>query len=528
MREIYLLDCTLRDGGYINDWHFGKDAIFNIGKKIVMSGIEYFEIGFVRDCEYDADYSLFDGNESAAKMFSPKKSGTKYVGMIDMGRPVSLSRLGKRCNDGFDVFRVIFKKNKIEQAYEYIKELIGYGYEVFAQAVGTDGYSDSEFIELIEKFNSLDIKAFYIVDSFGVIKKKHFMRLLQIADNNLREEIMLGYHSHNNMQQALGNAVAMTEYSFKRDIVIDACVYGMGRGAGNLNLELFSEYMNENFGKNYQIEPMLEIIDEYLNYVYSEHYWGYSLPLYLSAYNNCHPNYAIYFAAKGTLTVKSYNEILKSIPKNERSEFSEKKAEEFYKKYQENFIDDKKAVEELSSVLNGREILLLGSGKSIESDEVIIKKYIAEKNPVVIALNYVPKDIKCDYVISCHMRRYKHIESEKGIKKIITSNLREAESFDYMLNFSSYMSEYNEIMENSGVVCLNFLSHIGVKRAAIAGMDGYDTNNVVNYVNSSLEYDFSVQKQEQRNELLTKEFSRLGKVIDIIFLTKSLYDVSSD
>ena len=260
MSRINLLDCTLRDGGYVNDWHFGRDAIFNIGKKIVLAGIEYFEIGFVRECEYSKDYSLFDGNDSVRDMIAPKNPDTHYVGMIDMGRPIPLEKLGKRVPDGFDVFRVIFKKSKIEEAYNYIQELEKLGYDVFAQAVGTDNYTDSEFIALIEKFNRLPIKAFYIVDSFGLIKKKDFVRLAQIADHNLREDIMLGYHSHNNMQQAMGNASAFTEMHLHRDIILDACVFGMGRGAGNLNLELFAEYMNENFDKQYRIEPMLEKI----------------------------------------------------------------------------------------------------------------------------------------------------------------------------------------------------------------------------------------------------------------------------
>ena len=280
MSKINLLDCTLRDGGYVNDWHFGREAIFNIGKKIVLAGIEYFEIGFVRECDYDEDYSLFDGNESVRKMITPKNPGTHYVGMIDMGRPIPLEKLGKRTEDGFDVFRVIFKKSKIQEAYDYIQKLQKLGYEVFAQAVGTDNYSDSEFIDLIKQFNALPISAFYIVDSFGLIKKKDFVRLAQIADHNLREDIMLGYHSHNNMQQAMGNASAFTEMHLHRDIILDACVFGMGRGAGNLNLELFAEYMNENFDKQYRIEPMLEIIDEYLNDIYREHFCRYiSLPL---------------------------------------------------------------------------------------------------------------------------------------------------------------------------------------------------------------------------------------------------------
>lgn len=524
MKQINLLDCTLRDGGYVNDWHFGEKAIYNIAKKVVLTGIEYFEIGFVRECEYDKDYSLFDGNESVKDMIAPKNPGTKYTGMIDMGKPISLEKLGKRVPEGFDTFRVIFKKSKIDEAYDYIEKLIGLGYEVFAQAVGTDNYSDREFIDLIDRFNQLPIRAFYIVDSFGLIKKKDFLRLVQIADNNLREDIMLGYHSHNNMQQAMGNASAMTELNLKRDIILDACIFGMGRGAGNLNLELFAEYMNENFGKHYLIEPMLEVIDEYLNNIYRESFWGYSLPLYLSASNSCHPNYAIYFASKGTLTVKSYNEILKSIPKEDRSIYSKEKAEEIYRAYQEKFIDDRQVIQELEREFAGREILLLGPGKTLKEEAEKIHAYISEKNPIVIALNFIPQDYACDYVFSCHMRRYKNIQDQEHVKKIVTSNIREAKNYQYMVNFASYSASETEIMDNSGVMCLNLLIQLGVKHVCLAGMDGYDTDSRGNYVNSGLEYDFSPEVLKKRNRLIKEEFSGKQGKIQITFLTKSKYE----
>lgn len=524
MGQINLLDCTLRDGGYVNQWNFGEKAIRDITKKMVLAGIEYFEIGFVRECNYDRDYSLFDGNSSVKDMIMPKNENTRYVGMIDMGNPIPLEKLGKREIDGFDVFRVIFKKSRREEAYAYIFELINLGYEVFAQAVGTNNYTDSEFIDLIESFNTLPIKAFYIVDSFGLIKKKDFLRLVQIADHNLREEIMLGYHSHNNMQQAMENASLMAELNLRRDIILDACVFGMGRGAGNLNMELFAEYMNENFNKSYWIEPMLEIIDEYLNDIYQKHFWGYSLPLYLSASNACHPNYAIYFASKGTLTVKSYNEILKSIPKSERSEYTQEKAEKFYKMYQENFVDDKWVVAELEKEFAEKEILLLGPGKSLEKEKDRVMSYIEEKQPIVIALNFVPLTYKCDYVFSCHMRRYKNIQDVDTVKKIVTSNLREAKNYQYMINFSSYAANASEILENSGVMCVNFLIHLGVKKVWMAGLDGYDINARRNYVNSGLEYDFPEDALIKRNQLIREEFQEKGKKIEICYITKSMYN----
>lgn len=81
-----------------------------------------------------------------------------------------------------------------------------------------------------------------------------------------------------------------------------------------MNLELFAEYMNENYDTKYRIEPMLEIMDEYLNDIYKSKFWGYSLPLYLSASLGCHPNYAIYLAEKDSLTEKSFRELLRGIP----------------------------------------------------------------------------------------------------------------------------------------------------------------------------------------------------------------------
>ena len=40
MKKTYLLDCTLRDGGYINDWRFGEETIKGVIRLIADTGIE--------------------------------------------------------------------------------------------------------------------------------------------------------------------------------------------------------------------------------------------------------------------------------------------------------------------------------------------------------------------------------------------------------------------------------------------------------------------------------------------------------
>lgn len=118
----------------------------------------------------------------------------------------------------------------------------------------TLSYSDEEFLKLIRQVNEFMPYAFYIVDSFGMMKGKDLTRLFYMIEHNLSEEISIGFHSHNNMQLAYSNAQTLINVRSNRNLIIDSSVYGMGRGAGNLNTELFVDYLNENYGTHYKLE----------------------------------------------------------------------------------------------------------------------------------------------------------------------------------------------------------------------------------------------------------------------------------
>ena len=522
MRKITLLDCTLRDGGYVNDWRFGEETIKGFGKKIAQTGIEAFEVGFIKGNTFDPNRSVFPNIESISEMIQPKKADMMYVGMLDMSAPIPLERLIPYDGKSIDGIRVIFKKEKIEEAYIYCKKIKELGYKLFVNFVGTDMYSDEEFVHGIEYFNTLEPYAMTIVDSFGLIRRKHFLRLVYLADNNMAPGIILSYHAHNNLQQAMGNAEALVELNLKRDLCIDACVFGMGRGAGNLNLELFAEYMNENYDTNYRIEPMLEIMDEYLNDIYQNKFWGYSLPLYLSASTGCHPNYAIYLAEKNTLTVKSFHELLKGIPADEKAKFSKNRAEKFYREYQENYIDDSNTLAQLHMDICKQDILLLAPGKSLKVYSNQLAQLIAEQNLLVISVNFNPIILEADYIFSSNTRRYNKIRNKKDAKCIVTSNVMgEAE---YKVNFSSYISSNPEIIDNSGLMALRLLMTIGVKKVMVAGMDGYSIYQEGDYVDQELEYTFE-EGAQKRNELISKELSEINKVMNISFITPTNYTI---
>lgn len=524
MGKVYLLDCTLRDGGYINDWNFGENAIKEIGRKIARTGIEIFEVGFIKGDTYNPNRSVFPDVESISHVIHPKASGLKYVAMLDMSAPVSLDKIPPYDGTSVDGIRVIFKKEKMDEAYKYCERIQKLGYFISVNFVGTDLYTDKEFIEGIEKFNKLHPFAMSIVDSFGLIKRKQFLRLVYLADHNLADGVILAYHAHNNLQQAFGNAEALVEMNLKRDIIIDACVFGMGRGAGNLNLELFAEYMNENYDTHYQIEPMLEIMDEYLNDIYKTKFWGYSLPLYLSATTNCHPNYAIYLAEKDSLTVKSFHELLKGIPKEDKAKFSKDKAEKYYRQYQENYIDDKETVARLKGELEGRHVVILAPGKSLAKYSSMIAQTCKKENTIVISLNFKGGKIRPDFIFSSNMRRYNKIQGETDVRCITTSNMVDCIQTDFVVNFASYASKHAEIIDNSGLMLLRLLVALGVKEVSVAGMDGYSVYHETDYFDEDLEYDFS-KEAELRNRLISNEIKELKKAIEIHFITPTFYNV---
>lgn len=524
MGKISLLDCTLRDGGYINDWNFGEQKIKGICKRIAQTGIEFIEVGFIKGDKFDPNRSVFPDVESISKLIAPKSSKLKYVAMLDMSAPVPLDRIPPYDGTSIDGIRVIFKKEKIEEGFAYCKRIKELGYWLSVNFVGTDLYSDKEFIEGIEKFNSIKPDTMVIVDSFGLIKRKHFLRLVYIADNNMAPEVMLSYHAHNNLQQAFGNAEALVDLNLKRDICIDACVFGMGRGAGNLNLELFAEYMNENYDTNYRLEPMLEIMDEYLEEIYRKKQWGYSLPLYLSASNGCHPNYAIYIAEKDSLNVKSFNEYLKSIPNEEKAKFSKEKAERYYKEYQDKYVDDKKVVAKFADLLVNKDVFILAPGKSLLENEGQIVKAVNEIDCVVFSLNFIPKKINVDYIFSSNIKRFCKLKDVNHKSLILSSNVEANGDYENIINYASYTSNYPDIIDNSGLMLIKFLISAGVKKVSIAGMDGYSDRSQSNYYDSTLEYDFSNQIA-LRNELITKELQMLKEHVELEFITPTEYVV---
>ena len=343
MGKINLLDCTLRDGGYLNDWKFGKEAISDIISKLEKTNVEMLELGFLRNEPYQEDRAVFQSMEQVKKLIGTKKEGIRYSIMGELLHPVPLEQIEKADKNGVDIIRMILWKTKrlpsgevvdaLGEAYDYCKGLAEKGYQLCIQPVRVSQYSDEEFIALCDRFSSLHPLAIYVVDSWGMNNSEELLHYIHLADQHLPAEIAIGYHGHNNMMHALSVAQDVLREKFDREIIIDASIYGIGRGAGNLNLELIAKYMNEMYGKSYNIFPMLDINEKYLQDIFKKEQWGYSIPFFLTAYHKCNPQYARYLWDELRLDTDTINFVLQELSEQDKVIFTRQAADRCLEKY---------------------------------------------------------------------------------------------------------------------------------------------------------------------------------------------------
>lgn len=334
MKEIKCLDCTLRDGGYINNWEFGYDTICDIIKNLENTNVDFLEIGFLKNENYNKNRTVFNSIKQIKDLIPNKANNILYAAMIEVENPIPLELLEERCLNGIDIIRVIIWKNRIndsgievdalEEGFEYCKEIVKKGYKLCIQPARVEQYTDDEFINMLKMFQQLSPLAFYVVDSWGTLFSDKILHYVELADKNLDKNIAIGYHGHNNLMQAFGTAVEFVHKDIDRTLIVDASIYGIGRGAGNLNMEIFANYLNETEGKNYKVMPMLYIYEKYIKEIYKTKKWGYSLPYYLSAIHHCNPNYGLYYGMEMNLNLTDIDNILANLSDKDKILFNKK------------------------------------------------------------------------------------------------------------------------------------------------------------------------------------------------------------
>lgn len=292
----------------------------------------------------------------------------------------------------------------------------------------------------------------------------------------------------------------------------------MGRGAGNLNTELFIEYLNENAGKSYLLKPILALIDEILNDFYQRNYWGYSLPNYISAAHNAHPNYAGYLDDKKTLTVEGMNEIFDMMDEEKKVSYDKAYIEELYLRYMTTGKVQEEHKNELRDRLAGKTILLIAPGKSSVIENKKIVNASKQNNTVTVSVNHEYSDNITDFIFLSNLRRFRELDESKKTKCIVTSNIS-AEGVYYQTKYRDLLNREESISDNAGLMAIKFFSLQGAEKILLAGFDGYSHDVRENYGNNEMAFVTRNAVLDAINTGMTKILKEYSRGIPIEFLT---------
>ena len=526
--KISLLDCTLRDGGYLNDWNFGNGTMTCVFDRLNEAGVDVIEIGFLDQRQpFSIDRTIQPNTEGMSAAFSKvadKKA--KVVAMIDYGT-CDIENIQQKKETIIDGIRVIFKKENMHKAIAFGKQIMERGYELFLNMVSITSYEDKDMIEFCDAANKIKPLAVSLVDTYGLMHKEQMFHYFGMLDKYLDSAVTIGYHSHNNFQLAYSNTIEMLRLETKRDLIVDGTLYGMGKSAGNAPIELLAMHLNENYGKKYDINQILEAIDIDIMPMYEKHYWGYGFLFYLSAKNDCHPTYVDHLIKKRTLSIKAVNEILGKITPELKLKFSKQHIEELYMEYLLENVDDSDDIDALTKKLCEKELLILGPGASVSAEKETILEHLDGK--IVIAVNFIPDDIRTDYFFISNPKRYSRMVPQQtdrmNAEVIATSNITPiAGKFDYTVDYGKLVSENDEIWDNALVILLNLLKKMGVRSVSLAGFDGFSEKAEMNYVDKGLDLSKNFDYLSAVNALLKKKLKEYRGDLNITFLTRSLYE----
>jgi 4-hydroxy 2-oxovalerate aldolase len=530
MNSPLLLDCTLRDGGFVNDWNFGFGSIKTIIRRLDYAGVDIIEVGFIDQRRtYDENRSIFPNTNSIRPLFKDiDKPKAAIVGMIDFGTcPIeNISDQADSCLDGI---RVIFKKKDQDEALKLLNKIKLKGYKIFINPVSITSYNDDEALSLIEKINKINPHTVSVVDTYGLMHSKELLHYFELFNKELKNDIVLGYHAHNNFQMAYANSIVLMNREFDRTIVIDGSLYGMGKSAGNACTELLAMYMNEYCCRNFKIHQLQEAIDVDIMKEYSKQYWGYNFEYYIAALNDCHPSYVQYLLNKKTLSIKSANEILETIQSDKKLSYDEVLIKELYNEYQDKYCDDKLVTDALKKEFLGKKVLLLGPGKTLQESVKSINGFIRENNPIVVSINFLNDEFSIDYVFMGNTKRYsqffhKIYGGNLNVKIICTSNITEAgKKIDYIVNYSTLFSTIEVIRDNPFIMFLNLLKKICVNEIWMAGFDGYVQDNADNYYGDYVRLLYCQDNVIARNDAIKNELRVLSSSMKLISLTPTKY-----
>jgi 4-hydroxy 2-oxovalerate aldolase len=287
--KIKVLDCTIRDGGLINNHYFTDDFVRGIYEALSKSGIDYMELGYRNSKELfpTTDYGAWKycDDKKISEITAGIESDLKLSIMVDAHR-VKEQEFVPVDESPVDMIRVATYVKDIDKAIELINKCHDLGYETTTNIMAVSTEIEFDLVEALKQLADTAVDVVYVVDSFGALYCEQIEYLVKLYQKHLPGK-EIGVHCHNNQQLAYGNTIEGVIHDAN---YVDGSLYGIGRGAGNCPLELLVGFLKN---PKFRLTHILKAIQDYMLPLRDEIEWGYMIPYVITSILNEHPRSAI-------------------------------------------------------------------------------------------------------------------------------------------------------------------------------------------------------------------------------------------
>lgn len=277
------LDCTIRDGGYLNDWHFSKEEVLKCYRAASESGYDYFEIGFFSEIKKNGLGRWRFCSDGEASWLVEQFSGCKISAMFSASENKKIdSKKTKNIHLARVHSRIENKKNK--ELYVLCRKLLDCGMEVSLNLASSDKFDNHTIDHVAEEFGNIGLKCIYLADTFGNLNEERTRaKLTEFIDSLSRcgSKTPMGFHAHDNMKNALAKSKVALDIGVS---MLDSTILGMGRGAGNLRSEFFALDTGR-----VKVEPLLKFADFFVERHHEFKYKKKEMLYAIASHFNVHP-----------------------------------------------------------------------------------------------------------------------------------------------------------------------------------------------------------------------------------------------
>jgi 4-hydroxy 2-oxovalerate aldolase len=492
---MLILDCTLRDGGYYNNWDFPRNVVQAYLEAMVAAGINIVEIGL---------RSLIDNGFKGAHAFSSESylqslmipSELKIAVMVNASELICddcyenvLNKLfPMECSDSvIDVVRIACHVHEFESALPASKWLSNKGYKVAFNLMQIADRCQHEIEAIAMSAGKFPIDVLYFADSMGSMTPDDTKRIIEWLRTYWSGDI--GIHTHDNMGLALQNTLCALRNGVHW---LDSTVTGMGRGPGNAKTEELAIEIADMKQCRINLVPLMTIIRKYFQPQKNICGWGTNPYYYLSGKYGIHPTYVQEMLGDSRYSEEDILAAINHLKIEGGKRFSLSALDATRNFY----IGDVSGSWRASELLNDREVLILGAGHGVELHNIAIEDYIKRERPFVIALNTqsAVKQSLIDVRVACHpVRLLADCAAHKKLPQpLITpvsklpidilESLSGKVMYDFGLSIQSDTFVFNEhgaILPSSLVICyaLAIVTSGKSKRIRLAGFDGYGSDD---------------------------------------------------